>query len=77
MIKRGILWSGFHNICFSHLDEDVVYTLAVYAEVLPILKQAVARKAAADYLRGEPVQPVFRKTGDFHTKPKLEAVAIR
>jgi glutamate-1-semialdehyde aminotransferase len=77
MIKRGILWSGFHNICFSHLDDDVAYTLDVYAEVLPILKQAVAAKTVADYLRGEPVQPVFRKTGDFHTKPKMEAVAGR
>jgi hypothetical protein len=25
------------------------------------------------YLRGEPVQPVFRKTEDFDTKPKAKA----
>jgi len=66
MIKRGVLWSGFHNICFSHTDKDVDYTLDVYREVLPILKQAVdgGGNALAEQLHGEPVQPVFRKTTD-------------
>jgi glutamate-1-semialdehyde aminotransferase len=70
MIKRGILWSGFHNICFSHSDEDVDYTLQVYADVLPILREAVSKKNLRDCLRGEPVQPVFRKTDNFNTKPR-------
>jgi glutamate-1-semialdehyde aminotransferase len=64
MIKRGVLWSGFHNMCFSHSDEDVEYTLQVYREVLSILKQAVEENAVRQYLTGEPVQPVFRKTSD-------------
>lgn len=71
MIKRGILWSGFHNICFSHSDEDVAYTLSVYEEVLPMLKTAVANNNVLDSVRGRPVQPVFRKTSDFNTKPKV------
>src|SRR5215471_4974365 len=25
MIKRGVLWSGFHNMSFSHTDEDIEY----------------------------------------------------
>ncbi len=62
MIKRGVLWSGFHNLCFSHSDKDIDYTLDVYHEVLPILKQAVESDTLAGQLRGEPVQPVFRKT---------------
>lgn len=70
MIRRGILWSGFHNICFSHTDEDIAYTLAAYAEVLPILAEAVVKNDVAARLRGEPVQPVFRKTSDFNTRPK-------
>ena len=41
MIKRGILWGGFHNMSFSHSDSDIEYTLKVYREVLPILKKAV------------------------------------
>ena len=27
LIKRGILWSGFHNMCYSHTEADLDYTL--------------------------------------------------
>jgi glutamate-1-semialdehyde 2,1-aminomutase len=70
MIKRGILWGGFHNMSFSHSDKDVDYTLDVYRKVLPILKKAVDEKNVPGYLKGEPVEPVFRKTSNFNTKPK-------
>jgi glutamate-1-semialdehyde aminotransferase len=75
LIKRGILWSGFHNICFSHTEQDIDYTLEAYRDVLPLLKQAVETDTVADFLRGEPVQPVFRKTGNFNTKPKVKMPA--
>jgi len=70
MIKRGILWGGFHNMSFSHTDEDVDYTLKAYRDVLPILKKAVDEKNVSGYLKGEPVEPVFRKVTNFNTKPK-------
>ncbi len=70
LIKRGILWSGFHNMSFSHSDEDIEYTLNAYKEVLPILKKAVDEKNVSGYLKGKPVEPVFRKTSDFNIKPK-------
>jgi len=70
MIKRGVLWCGFHNMCFKHSDDDVDYTLKAYAEVLPILKKAVDENNVRSYLKGEPVEPVFRKTGNFNLKPK-------
>lgn len=70
MIKRGILWGGFHNMSFSHTDEDISYTLKAYEDVLPILKKAVDGKNVKSYLRGEPVEPVFRKVGNFNMKPK-------
>ena len=73
MIKRGILWGGFHNMCFSHTDTDVEYTLKVYREVLPILKNAVDENNVMEYLNGEPVAPVFRKVSNFHTKPKQKS----
>ncbi|MEM6725888.1 MAG: aminotransferase class III-fold pyridoxal phosphate-dependent enzyme, partial [Bacteroidota bacterium] len=61
MIKRGILWGGFHNVCFSHTDEDVAYTLDAYRDVLPLLKAGIEAGNLEDQLRGEPVQAVFRK----------------
>lgn len=70
MIKRGVLWGGFHNMSFSHTDEDIAYTLSAYREVLPILKKAVTESKVKEYLRGEPVEAVFRKTSNFNLKPK-------
>jgi glutamate-1-semialdehyde aminotransferase len=70
MIKRGILWGGFHNMSFSHTDADVQYALKAYRGVLPILKKAVDEKNVKGYLKGEPVEPVFRKVSNFNTKPK-------
>ncbi|WP_230678864.1 aminotransferase class III-fold pyridoxal phosphate-dependent enzyme [Hymenobacter properus] len=61
MFKRGIMWGGFHNMCFSHTDEDVAYTLSAYREVLPLLKEAIKAGDVASRLLGEPVEAVFRK----------------
>jgi DNA-binding NarL/FixJ family response regulator len=36
------------------------------------LDQAVEEKNIRSYLHGEPVEPVFRKTSNFNTKPKKE-----
>ena len=69
LIKRGILWGGFHNMSYSHSDKDIEYTLKVYREVLPILKKAVDENNVRGYLKGEPVEPVFRKISNFNTKP--------
>ncbi len=69
MIKRGVLWQGFHNMSFSHNDKDVNYTLQAYEEVLLILKKAVEDNNIKELLRGEPVQPVFRKVDNFNMKP--------
>jgi len=69
LIKRGILWGGFHNMSFSHSNTDIEYTLIAYKEVLPILKKDVDEKDIRKYLKGEPVEPVFRKVGNFNTKP--------
>jgi glutamate-1-semialdehyde 2,1-aminomutase len=74
MIKRGILWGGFHNMSFSHSDEDVEYTLKAYQDVLPILKEAVDKQDVHGFLKGKPVEPVFRKTSNFNTKPKQKAL---
>lgn len=70
MIKRGILWGGFHNMCYSHSDEDIEITLKAYKEILPVLKKATEENALQTYLKGEALEPVFRKTSNFNLKPK-------
>jgi glutamate-1-semialdehyde aminotransferase len=69
MIKRGILWGGFHNMCYSHSNKDINYTLKAYKDALPIVKKAVEEKDVKKYLKGIPVEPVFRKTSNFNLKP--------
>ncbi len=69
MIKRGVLWQGFHNMSFSHSDADIEYTLSALEESLSILKKAVRENKLKEMLLGEPVQPVFRKTDNFNMKP--------
>lgn len=64
MIKRGILWGGFHNVCFTHTDEDIDKTLHAYDEVLQLLADVVNQGNAAQQLRGKPVEAVFRKVGN-------------
>jgi glutamate-1-semialdehyde 2,1-aminomutase len=71
MIKRGVLWAGFHNMCFSHTDEDINYTLSAYREVIPIIKQAIENQSVVSYLKGEVLETVFRKTSNYNIKPAL------
>jgi glutamate-1-semialdehyde 2,1-aminomutase len=69
LIRRGILWSGFHNMCYSHTEADLDYTLEAFGEVLAELKGALEAGDLASRLRGKPVQPVFRRTDSFNLKP--------
>jgi glutamate-1-semialdehyde aminotransferase len=70
LIRRGILWSGTHNFCFSHSEADVDYTLDAFADAFSVLEAAVATGQLEAQLCGEPVQAVFRKTSHFHVKPR-------
>lgn len=69
-IRYGILWSGFHNLSFSHSDYDIEYTLDVYADVMTFVKDAVSKGNIMKYIYGEPVQPVFRMVSNINTKNK-------
>ncbi|HJZ70961.1 MAG TPA: aminotransferase class III-fold pyridoxal phosphate-dependent enzyme [Vicinamibacterales bacterium] len=68
LLARGILWSGFHNMSFSHTDDDVAHALAAYREALMVLKQAVESGSVRQALLGSPVEPVFRRTSNATAK---------
>jgi len=70
LIKRGVLWSGAHNLSFSHSDADVEHTLAAYRQALMILKQVIEEGRLKEALRGDPVEPVFRRTNNFNFRPR-------
>lgn len=72
MIRYGVLWAGFHTLSFSHTDADIAHTLAAYRKTLTYLKEGIETNTLTERLRGEPVQPVFRKVADFNTKPAVK-----
>jgi glutamate-1-semialdehyde 2,1-aminomutase/spore coat polysaccharide biosynthesis protein SpsF len=59
--KRGVLFSGSHNISYSHTDAEIEKTLQVYDEVLDIVKFAHEYGMIDQLLEGQVLQPVFRK----------------
>lgn len=62
LIRRGILWSGSHNLSFSHSEADIERTVAAYAEVFRLLAAYPSAAAVATACDGAILQPVFRKT---------------
>ncbi len=62
LIRHGVLWTGFHNLCLAHGDAEIEHVLKAYDRALDALSSALARGRLAQALRGKPVQPVFRKT---------------
>ncbi|HPL64444.1 MAG TPA: aminotransferase class III-fold pyridoxal phosphate-dependent enzyme [Syntrophales bacterium] len=60
-LKRGILFTGIHNVSFSHTDDDINYTLRVYRTVMETAAEAVRTGMVLSLIEGKPVQPVFRK----------------
>jgi glutamate-1-semialdehyde aminotransferase len=60
-IKGGILTAAYHNICYSHSDEDTQRTVEAHDNALRFLAMAIDSGDPARYLEGEPVKPVFRK----------------
>lgn len=60
MMARGVLSLGTHNMSYSHGDAEVETLLAAYNEVLPILRDAVRNRAVRQYLKCEPLVPLFK-----------------
>jgi len=60
-INRGVLFTGCHNICYSHSNKEIDYTLSVYETVMKIIRDAVQKKDVKKRIKGKPVRPIFRK----------------
>ncbi|MBF0180128.1 MAG: aminotransferase class III-fold pyridoxal phosphate-dependent enzyme [Magnetococcales bacterium] len=63
IFARGILCIGTHNLSYAHTRADIDTLLAVYDEVLPILKEAVDGGTMQERLRCQPIQPLFKVRG--------------
>lgn len=71
LLQKGILWGGFHNMSYSHSQEDLAYTMEAYSDILPRLKSAIESNTVKSLLKGEVLEAVFRKVTDHNIKPKV------
>jgi len=61
MVERGILTIGSNNFCYCHTEEDIAKILQVADEAMSIIAKALKDGNLDRYLKGKPVQPVFRR----------------
>ncbi|MEY4575411.1 MAG: hypothetical protein RL701_114 [Pseudomonadota bacterium] len=74
LLRFGVLWNGFHNLSYAHTRADIDYLLESYSSVLGSLRDKLRagggnENELARSLRGERLEPVFRRTTKFHTRP--------
>jgi len=60
MLKRGILISASHNICFAHNDLDKQKLLTAYQEILPQLREKLTSNTLVNSLLSPTIQPLFK-----------------
>jgi glutamate-1-semialdehyde 2,1-aminomutase len=60
VFARGLFTLGTHNMSYAHGDDEVSTLVEVYAEVFPILAEAVAAGDVEARLRCAPLQPLFK-----------------
>ncbi|HZX48156.1 MAG TPA: aminotransferase class III-fold pyridoxal phosphate-dependent enzyme [Nitrospirota bacterium] len=59
--KRGVLFSGGHNISLPHGDDIISKTISVYDEVMDILRYSLEYNMIDEMIDGRLLEPVFRK----------------
>lgn len=60
-VRRGLLFTGAHNLAFAHGDKEVQTACEIYDEVFPLVAEAIRCNDVAARLEGRPVEPVFRQ----------------
>lgn len=63
LLRRGILWTGFHALSFSHTPSDIGVLLSAYRQVLPLLDGALRDNSLQQRLQGEPIGAPLRPHG--------------
>ncbi len=76
LLRYAILWNGFFTLSYSHTVADIDRTVAAFMEILPQLAKHVHDGTLRSALEGEPVGPVFRRTGNFNMRPRTVTVEV-
>jgi len=68
LIRRGILWTAYHAISWSHSKKDIKLTLNAFDESMSVFKKIISGNSPLrSFIEGKPVEPVFRKVADFNS----------
>jgi glutamate-1-semialdehyde aminotransferase len=69
LLRRGVLWSGVHNLSLAHTDSDVEYTLGACGAALEALRAALRAGDVRGRLRGAPVLAALRRQDERRPEP--------
>ncbi len=68
LMIKGVLWSQYHSISFSHKNSHIDHTLNAFEDSFKKLKKIVKNnKNVENYLYGKPCQTVFTRVADFQS----------
>ena len=68
LLRRGILWAGYHALSLSHQKEDIEKTLNAFDDVMKHFRKIVNdSRLLRPLIEGEPVKQVFRNVADFNS----------
>ena len=66
LMFRGVLWSQYHSISYSHKIEHINYSLNAFEDALKKLSIIIKNnKNIENYLLGKPCETVFSRVADF------------
>jgi glutamate-1-semialdehyde aminotransferase len=68
LVRRGILWTGYHALSLSHQKDDIELTLNAFEDVMKLFRKVLdGTRSLRSLIEGEPVEPVFRNVADFNS----------
>lgn len=61
LIKRGINFTGYNNICFSHKEKDIDETICIFRESIEVISDWIKDGKEKEMLEGKIIRPVFQR----------------
>ncbi len=68
LVRRGVLWTGYHALSWTHTSKEINLTLDAYDESMSVVKNIMTKgMRIRDYIEGSTIKPVFRNIADFNS----------
>ena len=68
LMSRGVLWSQYHSISYSHKNKHIDYSLNAFEDSFKKLNKIIKNnKRIENHLLGKPCETVFTRVADFQS----------